>query len=643
MIAIAMGILFVLPLVALGEDIDQAQDSTPLYVPPTIADPPWMQDRRAAQIASADQFDIFSRFAFTDQLGPSGIRFHNQITDESGKHWQPVHYDHGNGVCIADVDGDGLLDIYFTTQAGSNQLWNNLGAGKFEDITKMAGVAVAAPIGVTASFADIDNDGDPDLYVTVIRDGNFLFENDGTGRFEDISVRSGLDYKGHSSGAIFFDYNLDGLLDLFLCNVGLYTTDVATPTKTHGTAAQASIDYEYYIGLNDAFSGHLKPERFEASILFKNMGDNRFADVSTEARLSDVSWTGDASPLDANEDGWPDLYVLNMQGHDSYYENVQGEYFVDKSRDVFPRTPWGSMGIKVFDYDNDGGMDIIITDMHSDMSEDIVPEKEKLKSDMQYSEDFLLSDGASIFGNAFFHSEGGGDYREISDLIGVENYWPWGLSVGDLNADGYQDVFITSSMNFPFRYGVNSLLLNDRGKGFVDSEFILGAEPRPDHQTAKPWFEVDCDNADREHRQCQDQSGRVVVWGARGSRSSIIFDLDGDGDLDIVTNEFNAEPMVLVSELSAAKDIRFLKIDLEGFQSNRSGLGARVEVAAGSRTYTKVRDGKSGYLSQSLHPLYFGLDDATQVDQIEVLWPSGRTQVVPGPIETNTLLTIQEQ
>ena len=101
--------------------------------------------------------------------------------------------------------------------------------------------------------------------------------------------------------------------------------------------------------------------------------------------------------------------------------------------------------------------------------------------------------------------------------------------------------------------------------------------------------------------------------------------------------------MVLVSELSAAKDIRFLKIDLEGFQSNRSGLGARVEVAAGARTYTKVRDGKSGYLSQSLHPLYFGLDDATQVDQIEVLWPSGRTQVVPGPIETNTLLTIQEQ
>ena len=619
----------------------EAQSPKPLYVPPEISAPPWMEDRRAGQLAAAEQFDIFHQFSFLDQIEQSGIRFRNHITEESGKHWLPIHYDHGNGIAVADVDGDGWHDLYLATQAGTNELWRNLGDGKFADITTAAGVGVAAPIGVTASFADIDNDGDPDLYATVLRAGNRLFANDGTGKFADISAQSGLDYKGHSSAALFFDYNNDGLLDVFLANVGNYTTDVATPATTYNSDPQYAIEYEYYIGLEDAFAGHLKPERFEQSILFKNAGGNRFVDVSVQMRLQDTSWSGDASAIDANEDGWVDLYVLNMQGHDYYYENAEGQYFTDKSRDLFPRTPWGSMGIKGFDYDNDGRIDILITDMHSDMSEDIGPEQEKLKADMQYPEDFLVSGGRSIFGNAFYRNLGGGHFSEISDQIGVENYWPWGLSVGDLNADGYEDVFITASMNYPFRYGVNSLLLNDRGQTFLDAEFVLGVEPR--RQTAKPWFALDCAGADRGHLRCAGQQGHVEVWGALGSRSSVIFDLDGDGDLDIVTNEFNGPPQVLISNLSDKKALRFLKIDLEGVHSNRDGLGAIVQVKAGAHTYTQVRDGKSGYLSQSVLSLYFGLDDAEVVDAIEVRWPSGRTQIVPGPIATNAQLVIREE
>ena len=619
----------------------EAQSLKPLYVPPAIFAPPWIEDRRAGQLAAAEQFDIFHQFSFFDQLEQSGIRFHNQITEESGKHWLPIHYDHGNGIAVADVDGDGWHDLYFATQAGTNELWRNLGDGKFEDITTAAGVGVAAPIGVTASFADLDNDGDPDLYATVLRDGNRLFANDGTGKFEDISAPSGLNYKGHSSAALFFDYDNDGLLDGFLANVGNYTTDVATPATTYNSDPQYAIEYEYYIGLEDAFAGHLKPERFEQSILFKNAGDNRFVDVSAQTRLQDTSWSGDACAIDANEDGWVDLYVLNMQGHDHYYENTEGQYFTDKSRDLFPRTPWGSMGVKGFDYDNDGRIDMLITDMHSDMSEDIGPEQEKLKADMQYPEDFLVSDGYSIFGNAFYRNLGGGHFSAISDQIGVENYWPWGLSVGDLNADGYEDVFITASMNYPFRYGINSLLLNDRGQTFLAAEFVLGVEPR--RQTAKPWFALDCAGVDRGHIRCAGQEGQVEVWGAQGSRSSVIFDLDGDGDLDIVTNEFNGPPQVLISDLSNKKALRFLKIDLQGVRSNRDGLGAIVQVKVGAHTYTRVRDGKSGYLSQSALPLYFGLDDAEVVDAIEVRWPSGHTQIVPGPIATNDRLVIREE
>ena len=123
----------------------------------------------------------------------------------------------------------------------------------------------------------------------------------------------------------------------------------------------------------------------------------------------------------------------------------------------------------------------------------------------------------------------------------------------------------------------------------------------------------------------------------------MIFDVDGDGDLDIVTNEFNDVPMVLVSDLSTKTNLRYLSLRLEGSASNRSGFGARVIVSAGGRDYVKVNDGKSGYLSQSVYPRYFGLDGAVRVDRVELCWPSGKTESVEGPIETNQILDIQEE
>ena len=598
-------------------------------VPEEAHNPSWLEPRRQAQLETVNRFKVFYDFQFTDCVMDSGIQFIHQIVDDAGKDYKLVHYDHGNGIVIADVDLDDRYDIYFVNQLGSNELWRNLGEGKFENITESSGAAVPDRISVTASFADIDNDGDPDLFVTTVGMGNLLFENDGTGVFEDITEMAGLGYVGHSSSAIFFDYNLDGLLDLFLTNVGVYTI----PLKGRGG---------YWVGLRDAFTGHLKPDRTENSILYKNMGDNRFADVTEETGLIDGSWSGDASPIDVNGDNYPDLYVLNMQGHDEYYENVKGESFIKRSREVFPKTPWGAMGIKVFDYNNDGLLDIIISDMHSDMSEDIGPEREKLKSRMQWPESSLRSGGNSIFGNAFFKNMGDENFVEVSDEIGTENYWPWGLSVGDLNADGYDDVFLTSSMNYPFRYGVNSLLLNNRGEMFLDSEFIVGVEPRRDGRTTKPWFELDCSGADRGHKDCKGQTGRITVLGALGTRSSIIFDLDDDGDMDIVTNEFNSEPLVLISNLSEKRAINFLKVKPIGTNSNRDGLGAKVTVTAGPKSYVKVHDGQSGYLSQSQYPLYFGLDDADNVDRIDVLWPSGKRQVVTGPLDSNQLIEIAE-
>jgi hypothetical protein len=185
--------------------------------------------------------------------------------------------------------------------------------------------------------------------------------------------------------------------------------------------------------------------------------------------------------------------------------------------------------------------------------------------------------------------------------------------------------------------------LNNGGKEFLDSEYLLGIEPRLDEKVYKPWFELDCSGKDKRHPECEGQLGRVVVNGALGTRSSVIFDLDNDGDLDIVTNDFNSEPMVLISNLSDKKDIHYLKVKLIGTASNRSGLGARVVVRVDSTSYHKVHDGKSGYLSQSLYPLYFGLAGAQKVDQIEVFWPSGKKQVVQGPLEVNRVIEVREE
>jgi enediyne biosynthesis protein E4 len=591
--------------------------------------------RKKAQLEAAKQFKVFHDFQFSDRLNESGITFVHHAVDDATKHMRMGHYDHGSAVAVADVDGDGLYDILFLNQVGGNELWKNVGGGRFKNITEEAGIALPGRVSVAAAFADIDNDGDQDLFITTVRGGNALFENDGHGRFRDITKESGVDLVAHSSGAFFFDYDNDGLVDLLVCNVGKYTTNEKGP------------DGEY-VGIQNAFSGHLYADRYEYPVLYKNMGHNRFKDVTAEVGLKPHGWCGEASFADLNGDGWPDIFFLNMQGHSHYYENVAGKKFVEKTEAYFPKTPWGAMGIKFFDYDNDGRMDLFIVDMHSDMSDEPGPENEKLKSKVTWDENYIQGQKDEfIFGNALYHNLGNDIFEEISDRLGLETYWPWGPSVGDLNADGWEDVFIPSGMSYPYRYGINSLLLNDRGEKFLDSEFVLGIEPRKKLYT--PWFEIDCSDPREIQAQlnlnskvCAGQSGKSVIMSPRSSRSAAIFDLDNDGDLDIVVNDFNSQPQILVSDLAQKAKIHWLKIVLNGTSSNRNGLGAIVRVYAGGRTFFRYNDGKSGYLAQSVLPLYFGLGAATKVDRVEVDWPSGRKQVVITGLQENRTLSISE-
>jgi hypothetical protein len=615
-------------------------------VAPPSNTPAWLADRSVETQRLLDRSSVRHDFKFTDALGASGISFVNRPVDDAAKYYKAVHYDHGTGLAVADVNGDGLDDLFFVTQLGTSELWQNKGAGVFTNVTQSAGLEMPDAIAVGASFADIDNDGDPDLFVTTVRHGNRLFENTGGCKFRDISAAAGVGFVGHSSGAVFFDYDGDGLLDLFVTNVGKYTTEV----KGRGG---------YFVGFADAFLGHMHAERSDTSILYRNLGNNRFRDVTRETGLVDLGWSGDATIVDANNDGRSDVLALNMQGPSHLWLNEGGKRFRDATRTYMPQTSWGAMGVKVLDFNNDGRLDVFVTDMHSDMFDNVAPGAwgvEAHKTDPMQLPDFPFPSGKTqfVFGNTLFlRGEGAAPYAEVSDSLGVETYCPWGPSAGDLNADGYQDLFITAGMNFPYRYEINSLLLNDRGKRFLPSEFALGVEPRA--ELTQPWFSLDCDGADRALPACGDCAARgeaigcksgpngSTMYSSKASRSSAIVDIDNDGDLDIVTNEFGAAPRLLLSNLAEREKIQWIKVRLTGTRSNRDGLGAVVTLTLpDGANQTQVNDGKSGYLSQSESPLYFGLGKQQRGASIEVRWPSGTRQVVSGPIASGQAIEVVE-
>ncbi len=625
---------------------------TDLRMPADAADERWFRARREAQAVADASITAPHRFRFTDRLGASGITFVNAASVDLGKYYRPTHYDHGTAVTASDVDGDGRPDLYFVNQAGPNALYLNRGDGRFVDAGAEAGVAVGDRASVGAAFADIDNDGDPDLFVTAIRAGNLLFRNDGKGHFTDVTREAGVAGDGvHSSGAVFFDADGDGRVDLFVANVGRYTGD---ERRADGL----------WVSFPDAFAGHLHPERSEASVLYHNTGDGRFQEVSASSGLVHRGWSGDATAFDHDADGRPDLYVVSMQGHDEFWKNLGAGRFEARGHDLFPDSPWGSMGVKALDWNGDGRLDLFVTDMHTDMAGDLKPEDESRKHDPEtmFPARFLATEGRHVLGNALYTNEGGGRFSDQSDAANAETGWPWGPSAGDLNADGFLDLFIAAGMNFPHRYHGNDLLLNEGGRRFANAEFLLGVEPRA--RRVRPWFRLECDGADADHPICRGEApqvggltpsgamddgpgtplkGDVTVWASRASRSAVVLDLDGDGDLDIVTNDYGDAPRVLTSDLAQQGTVRYVTVRLVGRRSNRDGLGAVVTVRAGGRAQVQVHDGKSGYLAQSALPLYFGLGAAARVDAITVRWPGGTTQVVRGPIRSGTAIVIEER
>ena len=557
---------------------------------------------------------------FEEQASVAGIKFRMAfLPGEQGEKFKINLYDHGCGVAVGDIDGDGFEDVYFVNQLGKNALYRNKGDGTFEDVTEQAGVGLGDRICVAATFADYDNDGKLDLYVTSTRGGNVLFRNLGNGKFKDVTKEAGVTLVRHSQTAAFFDYDNDGLLDLFVTNTAEWTLAKLDPVQ------------RYFPGLADFWEMAASP--IEHNVLYRNNGDGTFTDVTEKAGLKGKGWGGDVAIFDYDEDGRLDLFVTNMFGASQLYRNQGDGTFVDVTKATLGRTSWGAIGAKAFDFNNDGRLDLLVVDMHSDMWLDspdnpstVAKVKEGVKkryrhvtgpfgtspgldvTEQRFALTFKIKYDDVIFGNTLFRRKAAGGFDEVSEQANTETFWPWGIGVGDFDNDGFEDVYLPAGMGYPYFYWPSSLLMNKGDGTFDDRAEALGIEP--------PARGIYLD---------EKIGGKPAP---RSSRCVAVADFDGDGRLDIVTNNFNDQPYYFRNKTPQKN---WLAFRLQGTKSNRDAIGALVKLQIGKETMVRQVHAAGGYLSHSSRTVHFGLGDRAAPDRVVIRWPSGLEQTLDRP------------
>jgi hypothetical protein len=554
---------------------------------------------------------------FEETARAAGIAFRMAfIPTEQGEQFKINMYDHGSGLAVGDYDGDGRDDVYFCNQCGGNALYHNDGGGKFTDVTASAGadIALADRIKVAATFADYDNDGRQDLFVTSTRGGNALFRNEGGGRFADVTEKAGVAKVAHSQSAAFFDADADGDLDLLVACTAKWTEDTFDPR------------YRYYVGPKSLLDNLGAPT--EPNLFYVNRGDGTFADATAESGLAGRGWNCDVVVLDYDGDGAQDVFVTSMFGSTSLFHGDGRGRFTDVTRASLGVVSYGALGASALDYDGDGRLDLLVADMHSDMwvpaDFDTKLVEESVRYPMPYGPLFALHQisgrqaddmakalrkdaNPPVFGNTLYRNKGGGAFEEVSGPAGAETFQPWGAVAADYRNAGALDVFVPSGMGYPFFVWGNRYLLNLGGGKFAERAQAAGLDPPP----GGPWLE--------------EQVGGKPA--ARSSRAAATSDFDGDGRLDLVVNNFNDRAWLLMNRTPAR---HWVELRLRGTRSNRDAIGAFVTLRAGGRTQVRQVTTNGGYLSQSSKTLHFGLGDAASIDSCEIRWPGGAVQKLEG-------------
>ena len=520
---------------------------------------------------------------FTEATAQAGIRFKHSDGRSGQKFFLETL---GAGAAWFDYDRDGDLDIYFVNGANlpgaeldvspSNALYRNNGDMTFTEVTREAKLGDGA-YGFGCCVGDYDNDGWRDLYVTNFG-ANVLYRNNGDGSFSDVTKSAGVGDEGWGASAAFADYDKDGDLDLFVANYLDYRLEDNTICYRG--------DLRVYCPPAD-FTG-------AADVLYENRGDGTFVDVTRESGVFSSEGKGLGVVWgDYDGDSYPDLFVANDTTADMLYRNNGDGTFMDVALFVgvalgAKGIPMGGMGTSFGDYDNDGRLDIVVTNFQDDP-------------------------------NSLYHGEGDGTFADASyasRLGGVSlPYVGWGVDFVDLDNDGLVDLFVGNGNIYDnvekfdpgYTYPQRNLIFRNRGDGTLD--------------------EIS--------NHCGPGLNLIKV-----SRGAAFGDYDNDGDIDILITNSNQTPDLLLNESSNQNN--WLNLKLVGTASNRDAIGARVMLFAPGLE-PQLREVKSGssYLCQSDMRLHFGLGDAPSVTRIEIRWPSGLEETFEG-VTPNQFLEIRE-
>jgi Tfp pilus assembly protein PilF len=536
------------------------------------------------------------RVEFTDATEQAGIRFRHF----PGRRATRLPEDMGSGAAWGDYDADGWLDLYLVNQAGPldltpaevaaspghAMLYHNLGDGTFEERSRAAGVDFRGT-GMGAAWGDYDSDGHPDLLVTAY-DTLVLYRNLGDGSFRDVTGPAGLGaLKGFWTGVAWADYDRDGDLDAYVTGYVRYDDEL-------GTGSSGQYDIEQPARLNPST---FPPER---NLLLRNNGNGTFSEVASQAGVADPAGRGLAAAwADFDEDGWLDIYVANDISDNRLFRNRGNGTFEDVSHRALVADYRGSMGIAVGDWDGDSDFDLFLT--HWIAQENALYTNQRRRPPERGGPDsppdapIRFMDEADRFGLG----------QVALDFIG------WGTAFFDYDNDARPDLFVVNGSTFqrkddptrlvPMR---DQLFWNGGGRrGFYDVSFLAG-----------PYF-------------------RQTLVG----RGLAVADYDNDGDLDAIIVNHGDHAVLLRNDATATN--AWVQMWLEGRESNRSAVGARVRIVAGQTGQVQAVGSQPSYLSQHGPVLHFGLGTATTVDTVEVRWPAGGVQVFTDlPVRTRVRL-----
>lgn len=570
------------------------------------------------------------RFARLDPAA-TGLAFQNQLRKEN-----TVAYVYmGAGLTVGDYDGNGLPDVYLVSQDGSNKLFRQTAPLKFEDVTDTAGAGLGGgdAWGTAATFADVDGDGDLDLYVCNLESPNLLFLNQGDGTFVEKAGAFGLGQTAASTGAAFADYDNDGDLDLYLL-----TNRVFRPTLAKEIAAEVKLPGRIRKTREQLLAQELTFEvdghRFMAGQqdrLFRNDGYAKFVDVTEESGLKDAGNGLSVVWWDFDNDGLQDIYVANdFQSPDQLYRNLGTGRFADVTAQRLPHTAFFGMGTDFGDVNNDGMLDLCVADMSSTshyMSK-------MLMGNMDQHRWFLEnSNPQQYMRNALYVNTGTERFLEAAHMAGLASTdWTWTVRFADFDEDGRQDFYATNGIpvfadNPDIGNRVTKLWGERRYQAALD---VMRNMPRVDEKNIARRNLGDLQFEDIGAEWGLDESG--VTHGA------VVVDLDRDGDLDVVTNNLNAAASVFENRTSQTNR---LLVELRGHDGNHHGVGARIDIEAGGVSHVRQVSLTRGYMSAGEAVEHFGLGAATKVDKLQVTWPSGRRQSFGG-VAANQRLTLHE-